>query len=380
MGLPVKLLKYDFEQFRRAALDLDAGRSPYQYWLDMHCSSWCLGGYVDTPLIAETLRPLNLLGERAAAGAWIAVCHVTFLLAVHPLLSSAAARGDPHRDDSSAGRRARVPAPVRQLPGAADGHGAAAPADHRGGCAPPARPRRGPPSTGAPPGLAAFLQGDPGAHPAGLFCRQGGPEREVPSWPRSRARSSEAPWACWRASRLSAGPSRSWCRAAVPTSPRCCPRIGGGTTVFENKSLPASSPHALQLTGASALPPGRPQRGRDPAFFGGRRARGRLVHPRLAATRRPGRPCSRRAGGGAADRLRPSTFRHYPGRRPAGASPTGAQPVASWRCPASTACRGLAGAGVLPTDVAGRAPGARPGNPGPGHPRPHRRSIVTVCW
>jgi hypothetical protein len=82
LGLPGKALKFDFGQFRQAALDLGAGVSPYTAWLDRHCTAWCLGGYVDTPLIAESLRPLNVLSERTAAAVWIAICHLTVLATI----------------------------------------------------------------------------------------------------------------------------------------------------------------------------------------------------------------------------------------------------------------------------------------------------------
>lgn len=81
-GLHLKLLKFDFEQFRRAAMDLDAGRNLYQFFLDLKCTSWCLGGYIYTPLVAELIRPLDLFSERVAAGIWIAATHVLFLLAL----------------------------------------------------------------------------------------------------------------------------------------------------------------------------------------------------------------------------------------------------------------------------------------------------------
>ncbi|MDP9325481.1 MAG: hypothetical protein M3O87_02965, partial [Candidatus Dormibacteraeota bacterium] len=82
IGLPQKNLKYDFEQFRRAALDLGAGRNPYQYFLDLHCSAWCLGGYIYTPLIAFVMTPLNGLSDHAAAGVWIAASQLMVLATI----------------------------------------------------------------------------------------------------------------------------------------------------------------------------------------------------------------------------------------------------------------------------------------------------------
>lgn len=82
IGLPQKNLKYDFEQFRRAALDIGAGRNPYQYFLDLHCSAWCLGGYIYTPLVAFVMTPLNGLSDHAAAGVWIATSQLLVLATI----------------------------------------------------------------------------------------------------------------------------------------------------------------------------------------------------------------------------------------------------------------------------------------------------------
>ncbi len=77
-----KRLDFDFSQFWRAALDVGAGRNPYQFYLDLHCPAWCLGGYIYTPLVATIMAPLGVLPERAAAGIWTAASHLMVLATI----------------------------------------------------------------------------------------------------------------------------------------------------------------------------------------------------------------------------------------------------------------------------------------------------------
>src|SRR5258708_4111502 len=72
-------LEFDFGQFYRAAQDLSAGRNPYDYFVHLHCQSWCLGGYIYPPLLAELLRPLSGLSLPDAAAAWLVFSHLTVL-------------------------------------------------------------------------------------------------------------------------------------------------------------------------------------------------------------------------------------------------------------------------------------------------------------
>ncbi len=70
-------LEFDFGQFYRAAQDLSAGRNPYDYFVHLHCQSWCLGGYIYPPLLADLLRPLAGLSLPDAAAAWLLFSHLT---------------------------------------------------------------------------------------------------------------------------------------------------------------------------------------------------------------------------------------------------------------------------------------------------------------
>lgn len=70
-------LEFDFGQFYRAAQDLSAGRNPYDVFVHLHCQSWCLGGYIYPPLLAELLRPLAGLTRPEAAAVWLVFCHLT---------------------------------------------------------------------------------------------------------------------------------------------------------------------------------------------------------------------------------------------------------------------------------------------------------------
>jgi alpha-1,2-mannosyltransferase len=72
-------LNFDFGQFQRAAQDLSAGRSPYDVFLGMHCTQWCLGGYIYTPLVAEVLRPIAHLPLPRAATIWLVLSHLMVL-------------------------------------------------------------------------------------------------------------------------------------------------------------------------------------------------------------------------------------------------------------------------------------------------------------
>ncbi|HEV3235282.1 MAG TPA: glycosyltransferase family 87 protein [Candidatus Dormibacteraeota bacterium] len=75
-------LPFDYEQFRRAAQDIGAGRNPYQFYLDLHCTTWCLGGYIYTPLVAVILRPLNGLDDRTAAILWATFGHLMLVATI----------------------------------------------------------------------------------------------------------------------------------------------------------------------------------------------------------------------------------------------------------------------------------------------------------
>jgi len=84
-------LKFDFGQFQRAAQDLSAGRNPYDVFLGLHCSSWCLGGYIYTPLVAEVLRPIAQFPLPRAATIWLVLSHV--MVAATALILGRALRG-----------------------------------------------------------------------------------------------------------------------------------------------------------------------------------------------------------------------------------------------------------------------------------------------
>jgi hypothetical protein len=58
----------DFAQYFRAAGDLNAGRDPYQYFLQKCGNQWCSGGYIYPPLHAEMLRPLVGPASKARRG------------------------------------------------------------------------------------------------------------------------------------------------------------------------------------------------------------------------------------------------------------------------------------------------------------------------
>ncbi len=73
-------LEFDFGQFHRAAQDLSAGRNPYDFFVHLHCQSWCLGGYIYPPLLAELLRPLAGLSRPDAAAVWLVFCHLTVIV------------------------------------------------------------------------------------------------------------------------------------------------------------------------------------------------------------------------------------------------------------------------------------------------------------
>lgn len=72
-------LQFDFGQFQRAAQDLSAGRNPYDFFVSLHCQSWCLGGYIYTPLLAELIRPLAQLPLPQAATIWLLLSHLMVL-------------------------------------------------------------------------------------------------------------------------------------------------------------------------------------------------------------------------------------------------------------------------------------------------------------
>ncbi len=72
----------DFAQYFRAAGDLNAGRDPYQYFLQKCGNQWCSGGYIYPPLHAEMLRPLVGLGVEGAARVWLIVCHILLLASI----------------------------------------------------------------------------------------------------------------------------------------------------------------------------------------------------------------------------------------------------------------------------------------------------------
>ena len=79
VGIDHRPLKFDFGQFQRAAQDLGAGRNPYDVFLGMHCTHWCLGGYIYTPLVAEVLRPLAYAPLPRAATVWLVLSHLMVL-------------------------------------------------------------------------------------------------------------------------------------------------------------------------------------------------------------------------------------------------------------------------------------------------------------
>ena len=90
-GIDHRPLQFDFGQFQRAAQDLSAGRNPYDVFLGLHCSSWCLGGYIYTPLVAEVLRPIAHLSLPRAATVWLVLSHV--MVAATALILWRALRG-----------------------------------------------------------------------------------------------------------------------------------------------------------------------------------------------------------------------------------------------------------------------------------------------
>jgi alpha-1,2-mannosyltransferase len=75
-------LKFDFGQFQNAAQALSDGRNPYDVFVGLHCQSWCLGGYIYTPLLAELLRPIAHLPLPRAASIWLILSHVMVLATV----------------------------------------------------------------------------------------------------------------------------------------------------------------------------------------------------------------------------------------------------------------------------------------------------------
>jgi hypothetical protein len=72
-------LKFDFGQFQNAAQALSDGRNPYDVFVGLHCQSWCLGGYIYTPLLAELLRPIAHLPLPWAASIWLVLSHIMVL-------------------------------------------------------------------------------------------------------------------------------------------------------------------------------------------------------------------------------------------------------------------------------------------------------------
>ncbi|HEV3230944.1 MAG TPA: glycosyltransferase 87 family protein, partial [Candidatus Dormibacteraeota bacterium] len=82
-GLSGGPLRWDFTQFFAAAQRLAAGRDPYADFLS-RCPGhhWCPGGYIFPPLLAELLRPLTGTGLLAASATWLVLSHVCLGLAV----------------------------------------------------------------------------------------------------------------------------------------------------------------------------------------------------------------------------------------------------------------------------------------------------------
>ena len=78
-GIDHRPLDFDFGQFQRAAQDLSAGRSPYEFFVTKHCPNWCLGGYIYTPLFAEAIRPLAHLPLPRAVTIWLLLTHLMVL-------------------------------------------------------------------------------------------------------------------------------------------------------------------------------------------------------------------------------------------------------------------------------------------------------------
>ncbi|MFN2462337.1 MAG: glycosyltransferase family 87 protein [Candidatus Dormibacteria bacterium] len=81
-GIGHRPLKFDFGQFQRAAMDLSDGRNPYDTYLNMHCHAWCLGGYIYTPLLAEALRPLAHMPLPSAATVWLLLTHLMLVITI----------------------------------------------------------------------------------------------------------------------------------------------------------------------------------------------------------------------------------------------------------------------------------------------------------
>jgi hypothetical protein len=69
-------LKFDFGQFQNAAQALSGGRNPYDVFVGLHCQSWCLGGYIYTPLLAELLRPIAHIPLPRAVTIWLLLSHL----------------------------------------------------------------------------------------------------------------------------------------------------------------------------------------------------------------------------------------------------------------------------------------------------------------
>lgn len=81
--LPRTDLKWDWVQFRAAAVALNHGLNPYASFLKL-CpgTQWCQGGYIFPPLLAEVLRPLASLSTTAGAAVWLLASHAMFIAAV----------------------------------------------------------------------------------------------------------------------------------------------------------------------------------------------------------------------------------------------------------------------------------------------------------
>lgn len=82
-GLGRASLQWDFDQFFPAARAVAAGRDPYESFLRT-CPGghWCKGGYIFPPLLAEAMRPLTFFSEHNAAAAWLVISHLCLLLAI----------------------------------------------------------------------------------------------------------------------------------------------------------------------------------------------------------------------------------------------------------------------------------------------------------
>ncbi len=82
-GLGRESLRWDFAQFHQAAADLAHGGDPYTAFLSA-CPArhWCPGGYIFPPLLAEVLRPLAALPLVDAARIWLLLTHLLLLVAI----------------------------------------------------------------------------------------------------------------------------------------------------------------------------------------------------------------------------------------------------------------------------------------------------------